>query len=237
MKNCLFLSLLLFAILSTLCGQEENSPDPIQPRLITPIQAVMPLALQNAAIENPKVVAKVQVSGAGRVEDLVVLEASHIGLVNRAETLLRKALIDPGDIRPNESIRFEMVLPFLYPADLGLPNKSTSDDIQIMIASLENEERSLNFYSAEELDEPVAIVDRGVVYKPDDEEGNLIPGNAVVELYINHEGRVRLPRVISSTHDEVALAALASFADLRFSIPLYNGRPAVTRIRLPFKVD
>lgn len=237
MRNFLLICLCLSAFLQSVVGQAPDTPAPLQPRLITPIQAVMPLGLQNAAIENPKVLAKVQVSGAGRVEDLVVLEASHIGMVNRAESLLRKALIDPGDIRANESIRFDIVLPFLYPADLGLPNKSTSDDIQIMIASLENEERSLKVYPAEDLDQPVAILERGVIYKPEDAEGNLIPGKAVVELYINHEGQVRLPRVISSTHDEVALAAIASFADLRFTIPLHDGRPAVTRIRLPYEAE
>jgi hypothetical protein len=209
----------------------------VQPKLITPIQAIVPLRLQNTAMENPKVVALVQVSGMGRVEDLVVLEATHVGLVDRAEELLKKALIDPGDVRENESVRFEMILPFLYPADLGLSNRSTSDDIQAMISTVDKDDQSLHLVPVQELDEPVSITDEGLVYKPEDEEGKSIPGKAVVEVYINHEGSVRLPRIISSTHPTVALAAIESFADLQFTIPRRNGKPAVTQVRLPFLAE
>lgn len=234
MKPPLIFCLLLGAILPGLSGQEDPVA-PIQPKLITPIQAIVPLPLQNSAIRNPEVVARIQVSGTGRVEDLVVLKASHIGMVDRAESLIRRALFDPGDVRPGESIRFELVLPFQYPADLGLPNKSTADDLEIMIATMEKEDLSLQFHPAGELDQPVAIIDRGIVYKPEDDKGNSISGKATVELYINHEGEVRLPRIVSSTHDEVALAAIESFADLRFTPPLHEGRPTVTRIRLPYE--
>jgi len=217
-----------------LCGQDDTGGLSLKPKLITPIQAIVPLALQNKAIDKPQVVARIQVSGAGTVEDLVVLEASHVGLASRAESLIRKALFDPGDVSLKESVRFELILPFRYPAELGMQGISISDDIESMIEAVKTEDKSLGFHPIKELDEPIIVIDRGHVYRPEDEEGNVVNGEATVEVYVNHEGEVRLPRVVSSTHDEVALAAVATFSDMLFTKPLYKGRPAVTKVRLPF---
>lgn len=236
-KPRFFVICLISLLFVPLFGQDGGGGSVLEPKLITPIRAVVPMALQNKRIENPRVVAMIQVSGAGRVEDLVVLEASHVGLVERAESLIRKALFDPGDLALNESVRFELILPFQYPADLGGTGTNIADDIEGAIATVKVEDHSLALYSMKELDAPISIIDRGDVYKPTDAEGNTVPGEATVEVYVNHEGEVRLPRVVSSTHDEVALAAIATFGDMLFTKPLHDGRPAVTRVRLPFSAE
>lgn len=222
-------------LLSCLQAQIGETPiTPLKPKLITPIQAVVPLSLRNSSLPDQKVVAKVQVNGSGMVEDLVILEATHIDLVNRAERLIRKAIFDPGDVSIGEAVRFELILPFTYPADAGMTNKSTFDDVELTIDSVTDNDRSLALHSPEELDVPLKVIDRGNVYVPENEDGERIEGTAKVEFYVNHDGEVRLPRVVSSTDDEVSLAAISSIEDMRFTPPVFEGNPAVVRVRLPF---
>lgn len=58
-------------------------------------------------------------------------------------------------------------------------------------------------------------------------------GEVVVEIIVDQTGRVRAPRVVSSTHQAFADLALASVTEWRF-LPRYeNGRPVKTRVRVP----
>lgn len=215
-------------------AQSTESGPSLQPKLITPIQAIMPMSLHNTSIQDPKVVAMIQVSGDGSVEDLVVIEASHINLVERAERLIRRALFDPGDVGMNESIRFELNLPFLYPSDLGMQNRTTSEDIEIMIDEVKDRDMRVRFHNPGELDEPPQVLERGKVYVPEDEAGNPLPGEARVEFYVNHQGEVRLPRILSSSDEEIAIAAMATVADMKFLPPTVEGKPVVTKVRMPY---
>ena len=234
-KPRLFVAFLCLFTATAFAQESGTGPAaPLKPKLITPIQAIMPMSLHNTNIQNPKVVARIQVSGNGMVEDLVILEASHINLIDRAESLIRKALFDPGDVRLNEAIRFELILPFLYPSDLGMPNKTTVDDIEIMIDEVKDEDLSVRFHKPGELDETPRLLERGEIYVPQDEDGEPVPGEAKVEFYVNHKGEVRLPRVLSSTDDEMAIAALATVKDMKFLPPTVNGNPAVTQVRMPY---
>jgi hypothetical protein len=148
-------------------GETDPAEVSLQPKLITPIQAIVPLPLQNKVIDNPQVLAKVQVAGTGRVEDLVILEASHVGLVSRAESLIRKALFDPGEFSVDESIRFELVLGFQYPADLGATGKSVTDDLEILIDDVSGNDMAVDYYAPKELDTPISILEQGKVYVPE----------------------------------------------------------------------
>lgn len=62
---------------------------------------------------------------------------------------------------------------------------------------------------------------------------NLTSGEAVVEFYIDREGKVRLPRILSSTHPSFGYMAAQTAANWRFEPPLAQGKPAITRARVP----
>lgn len=215
-------------------AQVSDSVTSSQPKLVTPIRAIMPISLHNTQIEEPKVLAIVQVSAVGIVEDLVVLEASHVYMIDRAESLIRRALFDPGTVDVGESIRFELVLPFNYPSATGMMSSTTVDDIEIMVDEMRHRDRSVRLHQPGELDEMPRILDRGEVYVPEDGEGNPMHGDARIEFYVNHKGEVRLPRVLSSSDDEMALAAIATVSDMKFLPPTVDGEPAVTRVRMPY---
>jgi TonB family protein len=223
---------LLGGLISALEGKGE---DPVQPRLINSITAIMPISLHNTNLQEPKVVARIQVGENGMVEDLVVLEASHIELIDRAERLIRRARFDVGELRGNEALRFELILPFLYPAELGMFNKTASENVETSIHAIRNRDESVRFYKPGELDEPLKVLDAGEIYVPRNEAGESLEGEAKVKFYVNHRGQVRLPRIESSTSEEMALAAMATVRDMQFPPPTVEGKPAVTALRMPYE--
>jgi TonB family protein len=70
------------------------------------------------------------------------------------------------------------------------------------------------------------------VYPPDiAKEG---AGDKVIaEFFIDEDGAVQLPHIAEAKNDELAWVALTALSRWRFEPPLRQGRPVVTRIRLP----
>ena len=65
-------------------------------------------------------------------------------------------------------------------------------------------------------------------------QAGLTEGNAVVEFLIDTEGKVRLPRIVSATHPSFGYMAAQTVANWRFEPPKSQGKPVITRARLPF---
>ena len=62
----------------------------------------------------------------------------------------------------------------------------------------------------------------------------LTEGQAVVEFLVDTEGKVRLPRIVSSTHPSFGYRAVQTVANWRYEPPKSGGKPVVTRVRVPF---
>jgi TonB family protein len=61
------------------------------------------------------------------------------------------------------------------------------------------------------------------------------PGEALVELFIDERGDVQMPSVVTSSRPEFGYAAVQAVATWQFEPPMKDGKPAVTRVRVPFK--
>jgi TonB family protein len=60
-------------------------------------------------------------------------------------------------------------------------------------------------------------------------------GKAVIEFIIDHEGRVRLPRIVSATHEEFGWAAATAISQWVFEVPRRKGQPTEVRVQVPFQ--
>jgi len=213
----------------------EVEPAPVQPRLLTKVHALVPLSLQNVPMEEPEVRLKVQVDAKGVLQDMVVLSATHPDLAPRAESLLVDARFDLR-AEVDHPVRFDIVIPFAYPSELGAASKSTMDDIQILVHGFTRERAGISFVEPEDLDASLEVKDYGKRYRPENEAGEVVEGNARIEFFIDYRGRVRLPRVISYSHEKVAEAALLTFRDMHFIPPRSSRRPATTKVVMPYNV-
>jgi len=57
---------------------------------------------------------------------------------------------------------------------------------------------------------------------------------AVIEIIVDRDGRVRLPKIVSATHPEYGMAAATATTQWVFFPPTRNGQPADVRVRVPF---
>ena len=81
---------------------------------------------------------------------------------------------------------------------------------------------------------PKRIVTRQPPFPLAARQENLTEGKAVVEFLIDTEGKVRLPRIISSTHPSFGYMSVQTVANWRYEPPKSGGKPVVTRVRVPF---
>lgn len=59
-------------------------------------------------------------------------------------------------------------------------------------------------------------------------------GKAVIEIIIDREGRVRLPRIVSASEKAFGWAAAAALSQWVFEIPRRKGEPVNVRVQVPF---
>lgn len=64
-----------------------------------------------------------------------------------------------------------------------------------------------------------------------------VPGSAMIEFFIDREGDVQLPHVISASAPEFGYAAVQAVATWRFTEPKAKGKPAIARARIPVKFE
>ena len=58
-------------------------------------------------------------------------------------------------------------------------------------------------------------------------------GEAMIEFVIDREGRARLPRVVSATHEAFGWAATAAINQWVFEPPVKGGQPVDVRVSIP----
>ena len=87
-----------------------------------------------------------------------------------------------------------------------------------------------------ELDEPLRIIETklALIHPPDEPART---GKVLVEYFIDYEGHVHLPNIISSDDDYLTLSVLKTLEVTRFAPPTRKGHPALVSVRQPFNFD
>lgn len=233
MRMALSLPLFLVIALASIPAlQAQNT----QPRLKTALRAIVPMEIENLGLYKPEATARIVVDDNGRVEDIVVLEASHRALVRRTKKLLEEADFEPAlqDGVPVPS-RISIVVRYVYASEMGLSTRSTTDHIEATMNKMKPAS-SWKFETSKpsELDKPLKVVQSGQTFVPVDEDGQRVFGDAVISFYVDEDGKVRLPQVDTTTNPLVVDSAVRTLKAMRFSKPVANGKPTVVQVKMPF---
>ncbi|HRE80677.1 MAG TPA: TonB family protein [Opitutaceae bacterium] len=86
-----------------------------------------------------------------------------------------------------------------------------------------------------ELDEPLRPISRKSIVYPI--SAKVDTGEAIIEFFVDEDGRARLPRIISATEPSFGYSAMQSLRDWRFTPPTRGGRPVVVRTQIPIRFN
>jgi TonB family protein len=89
--------------------------------------------------------------------------------------------------------------------------------------------------AASALDAPLKPVSQRAPVFPVSVGPGIDTGEAVIEVLVDEDGHARLPRIVSATDEAFGYAAMQAAAAWWFEPPMAGGKPAVVRVRVPFK--
>jgi TonB family protein len=222
-------------------GAEEYKPVKQTNRL----EAVIPQDLRRFLLSNPNVKFHVVVDETGAISDYLAVEATHVGLLEKGTEKLQEARFDPA-MKDGKAVpgKISITVGFFDPeqrawrdgAQYTPMGGSVSDAVDRRAYKMKAEELRYRESSPADLDEPLKMVASKLylVHPPDEPAPT---GKVVVEYWIDHEGNVRLPEILSSDDSNLSLSVLMTLKETRFEPPRRNGNPTYVKVRQPFNFD
>ena len=239
MKTPYLTSLLIFSVLipCALFGTDEaaQTNERIKPPSITyHPDAIMPLNTRDKRFSDPRAKVKLKISEEGKVLESLCIYADDYRMAKAAEEVSKEYEFSPAKQNGTPiAVSNVVTIHFKYEHS----QESTVDGYSNMVrltSALPKEKGKLKVTSPRSLDTPPQIVSKAepVVITDD----NNVPqiGKAIVEGYIDSQGKFRFLSIVESDNAFVAEAALLNFSSLTFNQPTVDGRETITKLRIPF---
>jgi hypothetical protein len=241
-QKLLYFVVLLLPVVAVAGPADDNSADYKPVRLIAPLEKTIPPELKELGIVNPRVNFHVIVGPKGELTDFLAVSATHVGLLSSAEEKLSEARFEPATLNGvPTSGKITVIITFFDPEQrawkqgfTGTPmGGNVSDAVIRKLYHADPDAYALHESQPAELDSPPTLIETKIyrLHAPDAAPPS---GRVIVEYYIDHQGRVRLPEIIKSDDEYLSLSAIMSLQETRFADPTNNGRPTYVRVRQPF---
>ena len=217
------------------------------PKLDEALEAQMPIELRQLNIIDPQARVRVSLDQEGQVYEVMCLWATHHALVARAEETVRNFDFIPF-FAPDEPRRRtgELTVFFYDPEQVAMRQMGS---IKPVYGDHVGEAVEAKFYRAspdrfvyeksqpDDLDD-LLVVTGGRLVVVQDLEGNRASGDCLVEFYVDQDGKIRFPKILSSDSEAVSKSALLSLKTFVFEPPRHrNGIPTYVRVRQPIGFD
>jgi len=208
-------------------GLPEQLRYDIAPKAKAVVLPVYPYALLKEN-KSGKVTARFLINADGRVVAVKILEASspEFGLALAAALEAHEFIPAMKEGKPTASL-LKMEREF-SPYE-GLVSARDNDLLRL------EKKHPEKILSGKKLDAPLKPIFRQKPRFPSSVADRLDHGEATIEILINEEGKVFLPRVVETTDPAFGYAAVQAIVAWRFEPPLAAGKPAIVRVLVPFK--
>jgi len=179
---------------------------------------------------NGKAVLAFLVDADGRVANVKVVEATkpEFGLAMVAAVEAFNFLPAMKDGKPTVAL-LKMEQEFNFG---GFRSSVSDDDLYLFAKETKHPEKII---SAKKLDAPLKPISQRSPVFPYSVKSDFDRGSATIEILVDEEGKVRLPRITEATAPAFGYAAIQAVNDWRFEPPKANGKPAVVRAQVPFE--
>jgi TonB family protein len=215
-------------------GQSDaKSTDQMSLQIIQTDVPRFPLKLNNSAVMSGDATVAVRVDQEGRLAECLVTGYSRKEFADTAVAALKAWRFDPSRVNgvPWSSVQ---EVHFDFSRSGVVVSLSGSDGILNQIDEIAKGSFGYRFRTLRELDRvptPVQVVSPVSPTLTWGEKNRTVS----VDLYIDEEGRVRMPSVSrADVGTECAACALDAVKQWRFEPPLYRGRPTLAYVRQKF---
>lgn len=241
----LSIALLLLLPVSLSLGAAEESQEYTPPKLISRLEVPIAENLRHLHLQNPMVVYRVIVNPDGTLLDSLAVEATHHELLEPAEKKLATAKFRPASM-DGKPVTGKMTIAVSFFDPVQRAWKRGGIAIPAGSSGIEGVDRRMNLGALNkikyveslpnELDEPLRILETQfcMVHPPDEP---MPKGQVIVEYYVNHHGKVRLPEIVKTDGKYLSLSALETLQRTSFVPPSRNGIPTHVKVRQPFNFD
>lgn len=166
----------------------------------------------------------------GRVETVHVVAATTPAMGEALRAMVESWTFQPAkhrNGRPGRAV-FGLTLDFHPEGEGGVPVSASAREILARLRDAPDKIATLR-----DLDAPPQPLFREAPVYPLALQSGGRTGNAEIEFYIDEDGIVQLPRVVSATAPEFGYAAVHAVSEWRFTPPLRQRKPVVVRARIP----
>jgi len=199
-------------------------------RIIQTIEAKFPAELTAQGISRGEVQAVMLIDADGKLADCMVTAYSHPAFAVEILTAVRHWEYVPARVNGEATgQRVQLVFHFEQKGSIVsmIPATAIASSLNRIVPS----SLTALVCRADELDQKPRILESvsprhpGKALTPPAEKGN-----ALIDFYIDAEGKPRMPVSLRATHEEFAVAAAEALMHWRFSPPTRHGRPIAVRM-------
>jgi TonB family protein len=221
----------VFAFLS----QPAKTPPQLQydvaPKATAIVFPVYPFELLRDGVGGDAIVAFL-INSHGQIVHTVPMKSSRPEFAAALAAALAADHFDPALRKGDATATIAKQEQHFSPSEQWIGPYSPQDERKLLRDLEKHPEKTV---AASTLDEGVRPLELPLPIYPPNLLGRGIAGEALVEIIIDEQGRVRLPRIISASQPEFGYAAVQAVVAWNFSIPKVGGQPVLTRIQVPFR--
>ena len=227
------------AFISITGGQAAAQGSPIasanqDPVPVRPLLLFIPHDIRHLVHQDDTASVILRIGMDGRVLDWVPLDLPHRRLLGALDRAFAEAVFLPA-IQDGEVVPVDVVVK--VPVGEAVRNTvlsvSQTELLESRMSEINPNMHRFHLSYPGQLDEPLELIGQGNPPVPVDEAGIPVPGEVMVEFYIDPEGIPRLVRPMDTASAQLWDAAFLTVEGLRFAPPSRKGRPTVVKARIP----
>ena len=212
---------LLAGSLSEAAAAERLRSNVQAPRAIRTVEPRFPDLLLRQFIYEGEARIVMLVDAEGRLVDWLLRSYSHPDLAREATEALRHWRFEPG-VAGGAPVDVRQEIVFSFQAS-GLVTSMTADEAFNRSMRIGEKRGTVRICPAAELDEPLTPLKRVSPLQPTD--AAIAEGRAVVDFFVDDEGRTRMPVVVKADDEAFARCAIEAIYHWRFTVPTRQGKP------------
>lgn len=203
--------------------------------ILKTVQPSYPDRLADRFLDRGEARIMIMVDEEGRLADWIVTGYTHALFAKEALDVLPKWKFEPARFH-GRPIGVRTELRFIFRNSGGVRIVPGDLEMRLRVKDIRQHE---TFWQrvchVEELDQPLDAIVEISPMQPDRLGAVAREGKVVVEYFIDPEGRVRMPLVLSSDDEAFTKAVLMAITEWRYATPTRDGQPVLARVAREFK--